>query len=426
MQIHKSIAYKSPSNNNFLLKACRFPILLVKKLGQRLLGAVLRQCFQNPSPISAFRTIWICALLVGEVLIFQYAMRKCSWPESVQWDKSLAEPYRIALIADPQIIDDYSYGRTGLLQKISEIYPDMYMRKNWINMQSIFDPDAVIFMGDLMDGGREWDDEKWEIELYRYQQLFLPKKPEQRIFHLVGNHDVGFGEKLVRGALQRFRKTFGKTNYKVNLGNHSIVVLDTVTLSGSDESIRKEGLKIIGELANDTSNQFPRILMTHVPLYRPPNKDCGPQRQGSSYINQNTGYQYQNLVDEPLTNFILDNVKPKLIFSGDDHDYCEITHEKWNAFEVSVNSFSFAMGVERPGFVLLSLYNPQTVDDSAALPNQHIRRTTESLPQWHLYQQRGDLILLKGQYWKSVGKALLDIGVVGVMTYLICWLWFLV
>ena len=64
------------------------------------------------------------------------------------------------MIANPQIIDDYSYGRTGILQKITEVYTDMYMRKNWINLQHIFDPDAVIFLGDLMDGGREWDDNK--------------------------------------------------------------------------------------------------------------------------------------------------------------------------------------------------------------------------------------------------------------------------
>src|SRR4051794_31346610 len=78
-------------------------------------------------------------------------------------DTTLATPYRIILIGDPQIIDEYSYGRRGILQKISEIFPDMYMHKNWENIGITFSPDAIIFMGDLLDGGREWNDEKYEL-----------------------------------------------------------------------------------------------------------------------------------------------------------------------------------------------------------------------------------------------------------------------
>ena len=85
-------------------------------------------------------------------------------------------------------------------------------------------------------------------------------------------------------------------------------------------------------------------MLTHVPLYRPPNTDCGPFRQQSRSINQGAGYQYQNLIFESLTNYILDSIKPVLIFSGDDHDYCEIQHGKVDPTpEVTVNSFSFAM-----------------------------------------------------------------------------------
>ncbi|CAG8483522.1 6373_t:CDS:2 [Diversispora eburnea] len=236
----------------------------------------------------------------------------------------MAKPYRIAVIADPQIIDDYSYGRTGIFQKISEIYPDIYMKKNWKNMQNIFNPDAIIFLGDLMDAG---------------------------------NHDIGFGDEIISEANKRFQKVFGKTSYNVTLGNHSIIVLDTLKLNSSN---------------------FPRILLSHVPLYRPPNTDCGPLRQNNRYINQGHGYQYQNLIEESLTNFILDNIKPQLILSGDDHDYCEIKHD--DIIEISVNSFSFAM--------------------------------------------KSNLILLTWKYWKSVGKAIFDILEIALSMYFICWIWF--
>ncbi|CAG8748215.1 6863_t:CDS:2 [Gigaspora rosea] len=206
--------------------------------------------------------------------------------------------------------------------------------------------------------------------------------------------------------------------------------------------------------------------MTHVPLYRPPNTDCGPLRQNGHYINQGAGYQYQNLVTESLSNFILNSINPILVFSGDDHDYCEIRHERESeVIEVSVNSFSFAMGVKRPGFLLLSLYNPMNSSTSldgiknnqstfaytqCLLPNQiriylwygvlvittlscifshtfvKIRRSTEMLPVWLRYQQKRRWILFNLQFWKTAGKDVISIAFVALVTYLICWIWFLV
>jgi hypothetical protein len=48
------------------------------------------------------------------------------------------------------------------------------------------------------------------------------------------------------------------------------------------------------------------------------------------------------------------------VFSGDDHDYCEIVHteNKNTAREITVKSMSWAMGVRKPGFLMLSMWNP--------------------------------------------------------------------
>lgn len=55
------------------------------------------------------------------------------------------------------------------------------------------------------------------------------------------------------------------------------------------------------------------------------------------------------------------SIKPDVVFSGDDHDYCEITHPG-RIREVTVKSFSSNAGVRRPGLQLLSLV-PPTPDD---------------------------------------------------------------
>jgi hypothetical protein len=60
--------------------------------------------------------------------------------------------------------------------------------------------------------------------------------------------------------------------------------------------------------------------------------------------------------------------------SGDDHDYCELQHQG-GAREVTVKSFSMAMGVRKPGFQLLSVSEDDggsagVVDRFCLLPDQ--------------------------------------------------------
>lgn len=53
--------------------------------------------------------------------------------------------------------------------------------------------------------------------------------------------------------------------------------------------------------------------------------------------------------------------------SGDDHDYCELQHQN-SVREVTVKSFSMAMGIRKPGFQLLSV--PEDNRDGAGAVDQ--------------------------------------------------------
>jgi ethanolamine phosphate phosphodiesterase len=79
-----------------------------------------------------------------------------------------SHPYRIALIADPQLVDENTYVRRGILLKLSQFYTDLYMKRNWRYMHKILQPRMTIFLGDLMDGGREWDDRVYNPITERY------------------------------------------------------------------------------------------------------------------------------------------------------------------------------------------------------------------------------------------------------------------
>ncbi|KAH9894598.1 hypothetical protein F4778DRAFT_747587 [Xylariomycetidae sp. FL2044] len=125
--------------------------------------------------------------------------------------------------------------------------------------------------------------------------------------------------------------------------------------------------------------EFPTILLTHVPLYRDPGTPCGPMREHwppakppkgqttpvvpdhRNAISVSHGYQYQNVLSDEDSISLVKSIGNVIhAFSGDDHDYCELVHSdaQENVREITVKSFSMAMGVPTPGFQMVSLYNP--------------------------------------------------------------------
>ena len=133
--------------------------------------------------------------------------------------------------------------------------------------------------------------------------------------------------------------------------------------------------EVFKEVQN-TTPELPIILLSHVPLFRSPDTSCGTLRERGHAIRIAMGYQYQNVLTQTLSKDIVTKISDigdiVSIFSGDDHDYCEVTH-RYNIGadnadviktklkhirEITVKSFSWAMGVRKPGFLLVSLWNP--------------------------------------------------------------------
>lgn len=276
-------------------------------------------------------------------------------------------PHRIALFADPQIMDNYSYpGRPWIVNYFTQKVLDNYHKRNWNYVQNKLDPDSTIFLGDLFDGGRNWDDEDWYVEYTRFNSIYSKKANRKTIMTLPGNHDIGFGETVNVTSLERFKTFFGPTSSVHELGNHTIVLLDTISLSDySNEAVTKDPRQVLESLADYKTDENPRILLTHVPLYRfPDSQKCGPLRESTKKFPIMKGLQYQTVIDHELSQDILSKVRPKLVFSGDDHDYCHITHpykyqgQDKTAEEITVKSCSMNMGIKYPAIQLLSLNNP--------------------------------------------------------------------
>lgn len=344
-------------------------------------------------PAFQFSYKLLVALLVYWVVIIHYfervrvknAIEACQWNNWEHWEgeKADVKPHRIAILADPQLVDDHTYPSIPrianyILRRLS----DNYLFINHKYMQAYLDPDTTIFLGDLFDGGRDWDDDVWFEEYRRFNKIF-PHKTNRRTYRgLPGNHDIGF-QNISYYNLKRFSAFFGESNDYFELGNHTFVQLDTISYSNEDPEIHQDSRNFLENIDSKIDPTMPRILLTHVPLYRDPGvESCGPGRESKKNFPLMRGFQYQTVIDYVFTQPILASLEPVLVFSGDDHDVCDMTHVDYNdntkklAREISCKTPSMTNGIKYPAIHLLSLNNPYDLKPKS---NPNEKKTYETM-----------------------------------------------
>ncbi|ODV97893.1 hypothetical protein PACTADRAFT_47729 [Pachysolen tannophilus NRRL Y-2460] len=317
---------------------------------------------------------WFCLLKYYERIVVKKNIKACDWSNWESFDgvkqTDSVQPYHIALVADPQLIDDSSYpGRPNFIKYFVKKISDNYLHRNYMISNNYLKPDRTIFLGDLFDGGIDLveDSEKWYKEFGRFKRIFPQFEDINTVMSLPGNHDIGFGDGINITVLNRFETFFGPTNDYINIANHSIILLDTMSLSAYNNDLVNERPKEFIKMITETLGQHPKILLSHVPLYRSPDKQtCGKLReQQKKPFPIMRGKQYQTVLDYELSQELLKNIDPVLIFSGDDHDYCHISHnyilngENNVVDEISIKSAAMTSGIKYPAVQLLSLYNPE-------------------------------------------------------------------
>ncbi|KAI0036889.1 Metallo-dependent phosphatase-like protein, partial [Vararia minispora EC-137] len=346
-------------------------------------------------PILFLQVAWVLFVLRNELEVF-YRSASCVWPDRAL-DSLFVRPYcpsaqnsdpaHVLIVADPQMLDEDSYpGRGPWLMMVTQFIVDMFLRKAW-HVAMAKQPDAVVFLGDMLDNGRA----KREHKAYlAYVQKFKKMFPASRglpVFYLPGNHDVWLGgsDELSKLARARYQTYFGPLNHQALIGNHTLAFIDapglveeykTHTQASTVPTVEhwvpqsiRELRKVVDMSIPDGARPWPLVLFSHIPLARPDGTDCGPLREKGT-LRAGRGLGYENTLSDATSKMLLDTFRPSVIFSGDDHDYCDVTHSvaasddrtspQTTVHEISVKSLSMAMGIRRPGFELLSLATPRT------------------------------------------------------------------
>lgn len=337
-------------------------------------------------------------------------LKSCMWDNWEQWPKT-SNPHHSIIIGDPQLVDEYSYpNRTWIITSIFKRMTDNYLHRNHNLYNKILNPDSIIFVGDLFDGGREWDDDQWVKEYRRFNNVFNPLKGVRQFRQVPGNHDVGFGNGIDFERYERFKTYFGNADEVVVIGNHSLVLLDTVSLSCTeDPRVGGTSDKFISSFSDPeiSFNKYPRIAISHVPLYRFTDlQTCGKLRESTKKFPVIRGKQYQTVLEYDMSQRIVNTIKPILIFSGDDHDYCHIRHpfdKSYSALpsdyefsngahpgvqyadEITIKASSASGGIKKPGIQLLSLWNPDNkIDDNWNVKNSDTQTVDSETAITHL------------------------------------------
>ncbi|KAK6128083.1 hypothetical protein DH2020_038166 [Rehmannia glutinosa] len=323
--------------------------------------------------------IWALNLLYGEWFAYLVpSLWTCSWPHLQRPSSSLVNGVdysssyvKIAVVTDPQLMDRTSLplAPKSLALEIAQFYTDLYMRRAFLSSVLPFNPDVVLFLGDYFDGGDELtdDDDRWQESLGRFRHIFnlnmLQKSSDIKVYYLSGNHDTGYSAFISRKPeiVKRYEREFGARNFKVKLGKVDFIAVDAQTLDGHPRSnFTSDTWDFVKNVSQDISST-PRVLLTHIPLYRSDWTPCGPNRF-SPVINQ------------------------VLVLSGHDHDQCAVTHMSKHGpvTEHTVGTVSWQQGNLYPSFMLLSVSNSTMPDKST--PEDDISTQLCFLPmQTHIY-----------------------------------------
>ncbi|KAK7692931.1 hypothetical protein QCA50_004572 [Cerrena zonata] len=329
--------------------------------------------------IRTLQVVWLLLVVWFEYGSFHYSLWDCRWPDASFTRGSHAS--HVIVIDDARVrFRPRSFRRA--LDAIRYHLYHLTLRKNW-SFASNLRPDVIVFLGDMLSSGYRIDDEQeYASYVQEFKSIFQMDKSTE-VYFAPGNEDVGLRVDWQTASIARshYTRHFGPLNGWVPVSNHTFVILDAPGMAEEDYQRAEKSLEYdewqpkpdgaiefiksisASQVPNDATH--PVVLFSHIPLARPELANCGPLREKGT-IHRGIGLNYQNTFGKKTTEFLIEELRPYLIFSGDDRDYCEYTHRDGNSpggvREVTVKSFSPVQYIKYPGFHLLS------VVDSSSLP----------------------------------------------------------
>lgn len=210
-------------------------------------------------PNNRLRNILIAiALLIfhNECLIY-VALRLFTW-QTLPCQQPDNNCTRLLLVADPQILGN-TFDTNGYAP-IARRDADRYLAVTYAHAIGHSQPDAVVFLGDLMDEGSVANDVQFEQYSRRFDGIYAASTPRHvRVLQISGDNDIG-GETLddivTDAKVARFQQSFrGASSDYVDVVNRTRIV-NVNLLTGRTPNVT----------AATTPAHMWRIVVTHMSL----------------------------------------------------------------------------------------------------------------------------------------------------------------
>lgn len=334
-----------------------------------------------PSVIS----YWLLLFILVTVLFNEYFIYfikigfTCSWMRGV----GLEEEIRVIFIADTHILGE----RNG--HWLDKLRREWQMYRSYHSAVHLLSPDAVFFLGDLMDEGQWGDWSTFARYSDRFDFLFRSSSDKPEVHVLAGNHDLGFHYAISPFRVHWFEERFNRSIVDtVSIKGHHFVLITSMALHGdgcrlcheAEEKIENLAKNLIcakkGNCPHNVSNQFQPfrrpILLQHFPLFRINDDDCLRENDfDHEDLTRDEVYRPRwEVVSQESTQFLIRKLEPRVVFNGHTHRGCK---KRWmepvEFWEYTVNSFSWRNG-NRPTFLLATISGQDVLVEVCHLPHE--------------------------------------------------------
>jgi len=245
---------------------------------------------------------------------------------------------RIALLGDPQMEGLYRVHTQGIYGLVSLYLNDVYFRHIVSNIVDFVKPTHLVVLGDLFSF-QSLPDEEFNSRLTRYNRIFGHPKilnGEIKLINITGNHDIGYANEVDHWRLNRFEKAFGAVNTKQYVADHLLVTVNSQNMDKAKltelSKMTWDHLREIAQIGKETG--VPIILFLHIPLFKPPGSCVDDP---IITLDQSGFVEEQTTLSEESSKFLIEEIKPKYIFTGHDHYGCLYQHNE-NTTELIVRS----------------------------------------------------------------------------------------
>jgi len=222
----------------------------------------------------------------------------------------------------------------------------------------------------------------------------------------VGNHDVGWRYALSPDAVRLFETKFFQEDASLFAGSgstqhvapanfwwkHPLVDIVRLNSMALDPHVRPQQLledtwKFVRETAASRadSDGKPLILLTHMPLYRPNDEQCGSKRTseggGVTFKAPHEAYIVDDeVLSSETSTKLLNTLQPDIVFSGHVHARCLIEHSTSELDhtipEATISAFGWRMRPD-PSFAVATFQvSSGTIVgltlETCPLPHEHI------------------------------------------------------